>query len=92
MHGATLKSGISGNKVNTPTYGGQLSFETYRLQFEAVRSKANNWSEVEKAVALVVALRRQALYPLRTIPTAEKGDSSKLYGALEIYFGELRHR
>lgn len=40
MHGAMLTSGIGDNNIKTPTYDEQMSFETYRLQFEAA-TKAN---------------------------------------------------
>lgn len=55
-HDTTVIPGIGNNKIKPPTNDGQTSFETYRLQFEVV-GKTSNWSDKEKVMALVVALR-----------------------------------
>lgn len=86
-HGMTSSPVIGNNKIKPPTYDGHTSFETYKLQFE-MAGKANNWSNEEKVMALVVALRGPALDLLRTLPEAEKGDYQKLTAALELHFGE----
>lgn len=73
--------------IKKPIYDGQISFETYKLQFEAAR-KANSWTEQEKATALVVALRGPSLNLLRTIPAGDKDDFKNLSTALQTHFGE----
>ncbi|KAJ8968446.1 hypothetical protein NQ317_004878 [Molorchus minor] len=53
------------SKIKPPTYDGKTSWQTYIKQFDAA-ANVNNWSESEKATALIVSLRGDALEILQT--------------------------
>lgn len=86
-HGLISAAAPAGLKVKPPPYDGQISFETYKLQFEAA-CLANRWNDQEKATALVLALRGTALDMLRTLPRGDQEDYQRLTSALELRFGE----
>ena len=77
----------SATRLQPPTYDGQTSWCTYKRQFEAA-ALANNWNNEEKAMALVLALRGQALELLQTIPVAEQHDFCSLEAALDLRYGD----
>src|SRR3978361_1245681 len=56
-----------GHSIKPPTYDGSTSWGMYKRQFEAAEL-SNRWSDEEKAIALVIALRGPALELLQTIP------------------------
>lgn len=59
-HASTLK-------LKSPTFDGTTSFSVFKLQFETVAEK-NNWSNKDKAVALIVALKGSAADVLQALP------------------------
>ena len=77
----------STTRLQPPTYDGQTSWCTYKRQFEAA-ALANNWNNEEKAMALVLALRGQALELLQTIPVTEQHDFCSLEAALDLRYGD----
>src|SRR3978361_1996279 len=58
----------------------------YKRQLEAA-ALSNRWSDEEKAIALVIALRGPALELLQTIPEEQQG----VYTTLVVYTLELRY-
>lgn len=74
----------SAGKMKPPVFDGQVSWSVYKRQFEAA-TKANHWTNEEKATALVIALRGQASELLQTIPNQDDYDA--LVNALELRYG-----
>ena len=76
-------------KVKPPTYDGKTSWSTYLKQFEAAAA-ANGWSPADKAVALIVALRGEAMNVLQTLSGDQQCDYNYLVSRLEMRYGD-RH-
>ncbi|CAH1113741.1 unnamed protein product, partial [Psylliodes chrysocephalus] len=72
--------------IKPPTFDGQKTWVTYRLQFKAA-ARANDWAEKEKAAALIVSLRGQAATVLQLLPQEEPSYSS-IVQALETRYGQ----
>ncbi|KAG8238951.1 hypothetical protein J437_LFUL018760 [Ladona fulva] len=77
---------VSTIRVTPPTFDGKIPWASYIKQFEAA-SEANAWSPHEKAVALTVALRGEALYVLQARIAEDIGDYEELLRRLEMRFG-----
>ncbi|KAJ8979620.1 hypothetical protein NQ317_005297 [Molorchus minor] len=75
------------SKIKPPTYDGKTSWQTYMKQFEAA-ANVNNWSESEKATALVVSLRGDALEILQTLNEDQHKNYEDLVLQLEMRFGD----
>ena len=78
---------VSKIKVKPLTYDGKTSWPAYLKQFSAAAA-ANRWTQVEKAIALVVALRGDALDTLQSIPDSKLRDYKYLLSRLEMRFGD----
>jgi len=63
-------------------------WELYRKQFE-VRAMAHEWTEHQKAIKLVLALRAKALEILQNIPECTYGDYYFLANAIELRYGNI---
>ncbi|KAJ8980521.1 hypothetical protein NQ317_008318 [Molorchus minor] len=75
------------SKIKPPTYDGKTSWQTYMKQFEAA-ANVNNWSESEKATALIVSLRGDALEILQTLNEDQHKNYEDLVLQLEMRFGD----
>lgn len=80
----------TGHTITPPTYDGSTSWGMYKRQFEAA-ALSNGWSDVEKATALVIALRGPALELLQTVPVDQQRVYGTLVAALELRYGD-QHR
>ncbi|KAJ8973683.1 hypothetical protein NQ317_011803 [Molorchus minor] len=75
------------SKIKPPTYDGKTSWQTYMKQFDAA-ANVNNWSESEKATALIVSLRGDALEILQTLNEDQHKNYEDLVLQLEMRFGD----
>ncbi|KAJ8976282.1 hypothetical protein NQ317_001921 [Molorchus minor] len=75
------------SKIKPPTYDGKTSWQTYMKQFDAA-ANVNNWSESEKATALIVSLRGDALEILQTLNEDQHKNYEELVLQLEMRFGD----
>ncbi|KAJ8975434.1 hypothetical protein NQ317_000170 [Molorchus minor] len=75
------------SKIKPPTYDGKTSWQTYMKQFDAA-ANVNNWSESEKATALIVSLRGDALEILQTLNEDQHKSYEELVLQLEMRFGD----
>lgn len=82
-----INNSTSKYRVKPPSFDGKISWATYFKQFEAA-AVANEWDESEKAVALVVALRGDALNVLECIPEDKQNSYTEIVSALEARFGD----
>ncbi|KAJ8937745.1 hypothetical protein NQ318_009155 [Aromia moschata] len=64
---------ISKNRMKPPQFDGKSSWVNYLRQFEAA-AKANGWSLAEKATALTLALRGDAIDILQTLSLEKQED------------------
>lgn len=55
------------------------------MQFKAAR-KVNNWNDLEKVTALVMALHARALDMLCILPATDKEDCHMLIAALKLHY------
>ena len=69
------------------TYDGQTPWSLYKKQFEAAVT-ANLWEEEQKATALVIALRGEALEILQTVSEDIRNRYSAPTAALGLPFGD----
>ena len=76
-------------KFKPPVFDGTSHWRTYLLQFEAA-AEANGWTDEEKALSLILALRSEALDALQDIPETDRGDFEKVVHHLELRYGD-RH-
>lgn len=74
-------------KISPPTFDGKTPWCTYQKQFEAA-ANANGWDEGEKATALIVALRGEALNILQVIPASQQGNYEALINKLQMRYGD----
>lgn len=74
-------------RLKPPTFDGTTSWPNYLKQFNAAAS-ANGWCSREKAVALTVALRGDALDVLQTLHADESEDFDQLVKRLEMRYGQ----
>ncbi|KAG8236087.1 hypothetical protein J437_LFUL015431 [Ladona fulva] len=74
-----MESKIVGRTVRTgdATFNGKIPWASYIKQFEAA-SETNTWSPHEKAVALTLALRGEALDVLQALSADDTGDYEEL--------------
>ena len=52
--------------IQPPTYDGHTPWSSQKKEFEAAAT-ANSWEEIQKAIALVIALRAAALKIFQTL-------------------------
>ncbi|KAJ8952330.1 hypothetical protein NQ318_017224 [Aromia moschata] len=76
----------STSRIKPPTYDGKTSWDTYKKQFDAAAS-VNKWWDEEKATAVVVALRGEALDIFKTLTEDKYKDYRELVLHLEMRFG-----
>jgi hypothetical protein len=74
-------------RMKPPTFDGKVPWSTYIFQFEAA-AQANAWDSKEKATALVVSLRGEAMEVLRAIPEAERQNYQSMVQLLEMRYGD----
>lgn len=72
--------------MKPPTYDGKTSWANYLKQFEAA-ARTNGWNNAEKASALTVALRGDAVNILQAIRPEEEMDYEQLVKRLEMRYG-----
>ncbi|CAH1109043.1 unnamed protein product [Psylliodes chrysocephalus] len=75
--------------VKAPSFDGKMSWTNYLKQFEAA-ARANKWSEREKAVKLIIALRGDALDVLYFTPVEETHDFEQLGKRLNMRYHSKR--
>jgi hypothetical protein len=73
-------------KVKPPCYDGQTPWSNYLKQFEAAAA-ANGWSTLDKATALIVGLRGEAINILQTISEEQQRDYGYLVSQLDMRYG-----
>ena len=73
--------------VKAPTFDGSSHWATYLRQFEAAAC-ANNWTEKDKAVSLVLALNGSAAELLQKVPPDSQNIYAQLIKALESRYGD----
>ena len=77
--------------VKAPTFDGSGHQATYLRQFEAAAC-ANNWTEKDKAVSLVLALKGPAAELLQKVPPDSQNIYTELIKALELRYGDKHLR
>ena len=87
--------------LKAPTFDRSAHWATYLRQFEAAAC-ANYWTEKDKAVSLVLALKGPAAELLQKVPPDSQNTYAKLIKALElryddkhlrdVYYAQLRTR
>ena len=70
-----------------PTLHRSSHWATYFRQFEA-GAWANNWTDKEKAVSLVLALTEPATELLQKVPHVSQNTYAELMKALELRYGD----
>ncbi len=70
-----------------PTFDGTGPWELYHKQFETVAAH-NQWTYVEKAVALAVHLKGAARQVLAALPQSDNIEYAILVNCLEQRFGQ----
>ncbi|XP_045540069.1 uncharacterized protein LOC123722408 [Papilio machaon] len=73
--------------LKVPEFDGKTCWSNYYRQFEAA-SRANSWTDSEKALALTLALRGEATNILQTVSIKEQDDYNVLVKHLELRFGQ----
>lgn len=81
------KDPVATMKVKPPTFDGKVPWSTYYKQFEAAAT-ANGWTDKQKTVSLVVALRGDALNILQTVPGNQQNNYGLLVSRLEMRYGD----
>ena len=76
-------------RIKPPTFDGKTPWANFLLQFEAA-ARANGWTLAEKASALIVALRGDAIDVLQTIPLEVQDDYRLMVRKLELRYGHER--
>jgi Zinc knuckle len=76
-------------RMKPPTFDGETPWSTYLKQFEAAAS-VNQWGDREKAIALIIALRGDALNVLMAIAEPQQQDYQALVKHLDMRYGD-RH-
>ena len=77
--------------VKAPTFDGSSHWATYLRQFKAAAC-ANNWTEKDKAVSLVLALKGLAAELLQKVPPDSQNTYAELLKALELRYGDKHLR
>ena len=77
------------SKIKAPSFDGKQSWTTYHKQFEAAAT-AGGWTDEEKATALILALRGEALDILHSVSESEQQSYATLTERLEMRYGN-RH-
>ncbi|ESO02231.1 hypothetical protein HELRODRAFT_161475 [Helobdella robusta] len=77
----------SGRTLKVPAFDGEMSWNVYKTQFEAVAT-SNCWNGKERATALILALRGSAAEVLWTIPAENHFNYEVLVSALDLRYGE----
>lgn len=72
--------------IKTPEFDGKSSWPNYLKQFEAA-AKAHNWTLTEKATALTVSLRGEAIDILQTLKEDEQENYDQLVKRLDMRYG-----
>lgn len=72
-------------------YDGTTALNIFKLQFETTAAK-NNWTDIDKAAALVVALKGNAADILQTVPETNRHNNGCLMNALETRYGNSYKR
>ena len=74
--------------VKAPTFDGSSHWATYLRQFEAAAC-ANNWTEKNKVVSIVLALKGPAEELLQKVPPDSQTIYAELIKALELHYGDI---
>jgi len=70
--------------IKPPVCDGKTSWQIFKKQFEAA---ANNWTSSDKATALVLSLREEAVEVLQTLDGSHYKNYDDLIQHLEMRFG-----
>lgn len=79
-------------KLNAPVFDGKsASWDSYLRQFEAA-AKAYQWTPSEKVLALILALRGEALDVLQAMPLEDQDNFDKVTSYFETRYGSTHLR